>query len=493
MNGCATARRAAAINLPVVLSASGDSSTTRSGITTGAIKPIFDANTVSADVNAQLQITQAFSQVAPKSVGDYAQGKLNEANVLRQQATKETDPAKKTELIQQASALDANWGEGGAARVALHTAVGALSGGLAGAVGAGTSALTVPLIADQIKKLDIPVEVKQALILTAGAAIGGATGGTAGVAAGLGETGNNYLLHESLAIPQKSEAQRYADATKACANRDANACQTKADLETLSLNRDKKVAQDCNNGVSGACQVGMALGVNNGSHLSWTENGKMVVTSPEYPVLAATPTTPNPFYDSYQGKQAANLSQSLPIAAVVASPEIVATLGARKIATGAILGAGFDAAGQYVQMQPGGTYRPGQTVVAGVIGAVAYPLSGSSSVADVFVGGAANATNTTVTNSMYGKNDSVVWASIYGAGFSGVGHVSGNWIRISAANRLTTKVGATYIDPTVSIFQQKVNLGAPNPYPALIGTSVSNAIGGIPSFVPLPTVNGGGD
>ena len=61
-------------------------STTKSGIgvstkidTTGAIAKIFDANKVTEEVNAQVQITQTFNQLAPKAVGDYAAHKLNEA------------------------------------------------------------------------------------------------------------------------------------------------------------------------------------------------------------------------------------------------------------------------------------------------------------------------------------------------------------------------------------------------------------------------------
>jgi filamentous hemagglutinin len=163
---------------------SGDAqSVTTSGIgvstgkdTTGALAKIFDASKVTAEVNAQVQITQAFSQAAPKAVGDYASGKLKEANALREQAANETDPAKQAELLQQADTLEEAWKEGGSARVALHTAVGALGGGLEGALGAGTTAITAPIIADQINQLDVPEEVKQVLILATGAAIGGGYG-----------------------------------------------------------------------------------------------------------------------------------------------------------------------------------------------------------------------------------------------------------------------------------------------------------------------------
>jgi filamentous hemagglutinin len=215
--------------------------------TTNSIAKIFDANKVTAEVNAQVQITQAFSQVAPKAVGDYASGKLNEAIALHQQADKETDPAKRDALNQQADALNEAWKEGGSARVALHTAVGALGGGLEGALGAGTTAITAPIIADQINQLDVPPEVKQALILAVGAAIGGAAGGTAGAATGLSLVGNNYLKH--------AEVDALLKTLKECGN--DQACKNKAitDATALSQKNDAELKSECAaNPTSPACQ-----------------------------------------------------------------------------------------------------------------------------------------------------------------------------------------------------------------------------------------------
>jgi hypothetical protein len=128
-----------------------------------------------------------------------------------------------------------------------------------------------------------------------------------------------------------------------------------------------------------------------------------------------------------------------------------ALVGTGKIVTGAALGSGFDAAGQYTQLQPGDSYRPWQSLVAGVTGAFAYPMAGSSILSNVMLGGATNATNTSITNIIYGKNDSVVWAAGLGGVFGGLG--------AAAAYRANATLG--------------------------------NTIGAIPSFIPLPEAKEG--
>ena len=139
--------------------------------------------------------------MAPKAVGDYASGKLEEAKAKRERAADQNNglnDQERQQLLKEANELNEAWKEGGYARVALHTLVGGLIGDLAGAIGAGTTAAVMPSLADQIAALDIPVEVKQALIMGLGAAIGGATGGTAGAGTGLSETANNYLKHTDI-------------------------------------------------------------------------------------------------------------------------------------------------------------------------------------------------------------------------------------------------------------------------------------------------------
>jgi filamentous hemagglutinin len=91
------------------------------------IAKIFDADRVQKEINAQVQIMQAFTKEAPKATANYAQAKYDEL--------KSTNPeeAKK-------------WAEGGVYRVALHILTGALSGGVGGAAGAAASARAANLM-----------------------------------------------------------------------------------------------------------------------------------------------------------------------------------------------------------------------------------------------------------------------------------------------------------------------------------------------------------
>lgn len=91
------------------------------------IDKIFNAAEVEGNVQAAQQITQTFTQLAPKAVADYSTSKANE---LRKQGNDEE--AKK-------------WDEGGTYRVALHTVSGALGGGVGGAVGSATAATSAPI------------------------------------------------------------------------------------------------------------------------------------------------------------------------------------------------------------------------------------------------------------------------------------------------------------------------------------------------------------
>lgn len=157
------------------------------------ITPIFDASKVTGEVEATAQIMQSFTQYAPKAVADYSSAKMN---ALKEQAKNETDPTKKEQLQEEA----AKWDEGGAYRVAAHTIVGGLAGDIAGALGAGTSAATIPAVGDMINSTDLPSEVKQTLVALAGTAIGAAAGATtgdggtlSGGATGYAQTVNNYL------------------------------------------------------------------------------------------------------------------------------------------------------------------------------------------------------------------------------------------------------------------------------------------------------------
>ncbi|MBB3214936.1 ribosomal protein L12E/L44/L45/RPP1/RPP2 [Herbaspirillum sp. Sphag1AN] len=155
------------------------------------------------DVTAQAQITQAFGQQAAKAIGDYATGKLNALNA---QIDQETDPIKRAALKDEAS----KWEDNGTYRMLLHTATGALTGGLAGAAGAAGSSLAMNAIAEQIDKTDLPEVLKQGLAQIAAGAIGSAAGGNAGMAAAVNVEANNRQLHQDEKTWIKTNAKRYA-------------------------------------------------------------------------------------------------------------------------------------------------------------------------------------------------------------------------------------------------------------------------------------------
>ena len=148
----------------------------RTGDASSSLQPIFDKERAQKEVAAQVAITSEFGKQTSKVVGDYAALQL-----------------KKAQAADDTAGIDA-WREGGTHRVAMHAVVGGLSGGPAGAIGAGASQTLVPWVGDALREADLPLEVKQALVLAAGTVVGAATGGTAGAATGFNATANNYLF-----------------------------------------------------------------------------------------------------------------------------------------------------------------------------------------------------------------------------------------------------------------------------------------------------------
>ena len=199
---------------------------TRTGEKEAGLVQIFDKDKVKADIQAQVTITTAFGQNASKEIGQYAGDKAKD---LKAQADNEADPAKRQALKDEA----AQWGEGGIYRVGLHAAVGGLTGGANGAVGAATSQTVIPVLGEQIAQLDIPVDLKKALIQVASLSIGVATGGVNGAVAAHNATTNNYLTSVEL----KSRAQN----DSACKQGDSKACQAVQAQDIASIERNSAV------------------------------------------------------------------------------------------------------------------------------------------------------------------------------------------------------------------------------------------------------------
>ncbi|MDR2239141.1 MAG: hemagglutinin repeat-containing protein [Zoogloeaceae bacterium] len=186
------------------------------------------------DDEAARLMAQTGQQLAGE-IGTIAQNKINAILAQIEKATKDGDTERVAALNVQLAETKDKWGEGGLYRVALHTLAGALTGNLDGALGAGLSALAVPEIAEVIKQLDLPTEVKQVLIALSGTAIGAAVGGDQGATAGLNQTVNNYLRH--------AEATRLATLLdkKYSGQCDAACKQEIAELVALDQARDQEL------------------------------------------------------------------------------------------------------------------------------------------------------------------------------------------------------------------------------------------------------------
>ncbi len=185
---------------------------------TGLAK-IFDADKVQREINAQVQITQAFGRDASKAVGDYAQTQINEANVLRAQALVTPDKEARDALDAKAQALEDNWGDRGTLRLLAHTLIGGLTGGIDGAAGAAAGTLTAPLVAQALADAGIQGPLASTLVALASTAVGVGTGGTAGGAAASNEVANNFLTHDQARV-MKADFDKCKANPQGCSDQD---------------------------------------------------------------------------------------------------------------------------------------------------------------------------------------------------------------------------------------------------------------------------------
>ncbi len=181
----------------------GDSSK-RTGDAEQGIAQTFDKDRVKEEIAAQARITQSFGQQASRAAGEHADLQQAKLNQQAQQAATQGD----TDRAAVLSAEAGKWAEGGAYRVALHAAIGGLSGGAPGAAGAAVSQSVVPQVGEVLKNTELPQSVKQGLVMAAGAAVGAALGGAQGGAVALNATANNYLSAADL----RTREQRLRDA-----------------------------------------------------------------------------------------------------------------------------------------------------------------------------------------------------------------------------------------------------------------------------------------
>jgi hypothetical protein len=123
-------------------------------------------------------------------------------------------------------------------RLAAHTLIGGLTGGVPGAAGAALGTLTAPVVAGQLKQAGITGPLAMAITAAASTAAGAALGGAPGAAAALNEVGNNYLSHQENADRLK--------AARACQDDDQVACTKRDELDALDKWRDLEFKLACN-------------------------------------------------------------------------------------------------------------------------------------------------------------------------------------------------------------------------------------------------------
>ncbi|MET3432989.1 filamentous hemagglutinin [Herbaspirillum seropedicae] len=192
-NGMDAQQVLAAINRDVDSSKDGSGKLTKS----------WDGDALRQQVEAEARIVQAFGQTAAKAVGDFAHG---QEESIKEKLRKSTSAEERAQLETEL----ANWGEGGVYRVAAHTAIGALAGGLQGALGAAASAQLMPTLAAEIGKMGLPLAVEKVVSAATAAAIGAAVGDAAGAAMGMTVELNNRQLHPDETAFIKRKASEYA-------------------------------------------------------------------------------------------------------------------------------------------------------------------------------------------------------------------------------------------------------------------------------------------
>ena len=419
-------------------------------------------------------------------------------------------------------------------RVALHIATGALGGGVSGALGAGASASSAELmngLQDGLTKalMDAGMSLGAAQILAQGvstltmAGVGVALGGAQGAATAATVDANNRQLHPT----ERTLAMELAATSKGKYSvEQIEAAMRLSGIKGSSIGPDSLAVMtnpsSTDPSVSGArFDNGMPLLPNTGMVLV----EQRTLASPELIVFVqqATGGANSPYYWSAQTSNPATVSNTQPdtggprfygcattdcllyganrnpnnlqnqaeaqraqnamvAAGLIVGAPIAVAYGVPSVALGFGLGSGFDAAGQYVQS---GTVRPAQSFVAGLTGAAALPLAaGRNFVVGAAVGAGAAGLNTSFNNYNYGEATTVVGAMGLGALFGGLGTVIGGWT--SNFLSFTPKIPASGTTPT---FPVTPLIGAP--YANQIGNTVSNTIGGTPSFIPLDAnVNG---
>ena len=187
-------------------------------------------------------------------------------------------------------------------------------------------------------------------------------------------------------------------------------------------------------------------------------------------------------YESALDRQGMDDLATAATLATALTPIGAGRLGLGNLYTGFLTGAGFDAAGQYVQR---GEVRPVQTLVAGSTGAGGLRLAAGGSLWIPAAGATVAATNTSFNNFYYGKYTNVYAAAAWGAGFAAAAPHIGQAVTVGTNRLLGNPM--MYIPASGPVQPMRIYRDADfwAAVPGYAGSVTTNTVGSLPSFIPL--------
>ena len=308
-----------------------------------------------------------------------------------------------------------------------------------------------------------------------GALAGQAAGGDAqsGTNTAVNSAANNYLTHNQIVQKQQDLAQAVTPDQKGQINSQYASLDARQQQNAVNCQSNDTGCTYANT-VPGLMQTRAGLGTatpgcaiptncavdmqQSQQEIQSALNGSGT-TAPIYPVETAAA--------AFVVGPAALLGSGLDLSTLTVGSTLTAS------GIGAAAGAGFDVLGQAIGGQP---YRPAQTVISAVTGAVAGPFATDAVLWNAVLGGAVNAASTAASNALYGNSNSLYWAFGVGALAGGVGTKAGNFTEDGLSNVLPKYIGASALDPKIPIILQ--NFGRANPYPSAIGQAVNQTVSG---------------
>lgn len=317
-----------------------------------------------------------------------------------------------------------------------------------------------------------------------GALAGQAAGGDAqsGANTAINSAANNYLTHNQIVQKQQDLAQAVTQDQKNQIN--SHYASLDAQQQQSAVNCQQSGA-GCTLGttVPGLMQTRVGLGTATpGCAIPTNCAADVQQSQQEIQAVLSGSGSATPIYPMETAAAAFVVGP----AALAASGLDLSTLTVGRALTasglGAAAGAGFDALGQATGDQP---YRPAQTVVSALTGAVAGPFATDAVLWNAVLGGAVNAANTAASNYLYGDANSLYSAFEFGVIGGGVGtYVGNNFGKYLSAN-LPEYIGGDSINPRIPVILQ--NYGKPNPVPSVVSGVANQTISGMAPIIPTMT------